>query len=154
MFASREIYDRFAECYEVKKAAHLARILELAPQTVQAWRRAETPVPPVRLKKITDEMGIRWDWLIEGTDSKIRPNWVKTPTGEFDWSGINTRFLELFSPASQKETARKLGIKQVNISRLKSGKMHVPWDKLRFATKEFNVTWEWLLEGRDEKKAL
>ena len=147
MFASREIYERFAECYAVKSAAHLAGILKLAPQTVQAWRRADAPVPPIRLKKVVDEMGISWDWLIKGTEPKRRPDCETYPTKGFDWKSINTRFLDLFSGKTQDQIAEELGIKQVNVSRLKSGDMHTPWEKLKYAAVTYNVTWDWLMEG-------
>lgn len=147
MFASKALFKRYAECYSVKKAAPLARTLGIAPQTVQAWQRGENPVPPVRLRKVVVEMGVSWDWLLEGLEPKLRHTRTLKPPETFDWEEINARFLSLFTGKTQEEIAEELGIRQVNVSRWKSCVMHVPWDKLRHAVTVYGVTWDWLLEG-------
>ncbi len=64
---------------------------------------------------------------------------------------INERFLSLFDNLSRAELATLFAVSLTAISNWHTGRKKVPWDKLAYAVQSKNVTWDWLLDGRDPK---
>jgi transcriptional regulator with XRE-family HTH domain len=127
----------------------LAGILGLNRKTVYQWESGTRPVPWKRMKRVIDEHGIRWDWLLEGREPKARPNHDPGKCHPLNRRDINQRYLALFPAASQEEQGRLIGVSQGMVSYLVNGTLQVPWERLKAVVDDKDVTWDWLLEGQD-----
>lgn len=149
MLDRKAIYGRFASCYREYKPARLARILEVADQTVYDWESGKTMIARDRLKAAVDRFSLHWDWLIDGKSPKRR----RTPsggTGELDRHDVNRRLLSLFPGLSQAKLGAIFGVHQTAVYKWCTDKSFVSWDALEFAVINKGVTWDWLLEGTSE----
>lgn len=149
MFDRAGIYERFAMCYDAASPVQLAKTIGINHASAFRWRSGAKPVPWKRLKQLVNEQNISWDWLIEGREPKHFPEPSNRRAADFDWPGINRRFLDIFPDKTQQQIAEELGVGQVSASKWKHAEMHVPWEKLKYATETYGVRWEWLIEGRD-----
>lgn len=147
MFDWSGIYVRFFEAYEVKRSSELARLLGVTKQTAHSWKVGKSNVPWRRMKKLIDEKGINWDWLIEGHSPKCRSKQKFDEHNELNWNEINNRFLELFLDKRQHVIAGELDVSQETVSKWHRKEMNVPWEKLKYATDRFKISWNWLIEG-------
>jgi hypothetical protein len=102
----------------------------------------------MRMKKLVDEQGLRWDWLLEGKGPKFRQRIKTGRTKKFNRHAINRRFLGLFPAQTQAKLGESLGVSQAAVCKWRHAEMQVPWEKLKCAVDNYRVTWEWLLEGR------
>jgi len=143
------IYKRFAGCYGAESAVQLAGILGLNRKTVYQWELGTRPVPWKRMKRVIDEQGICWDWLLEGQGPKARPNHDPGKCHPLNRREINQRYLSLFPAASQEEQGKLIGVSQAMVSYWVTATLQVPWDKLKSAVDDKGVTWDWLLEGNE-----
>lgn len=141
------IYVRFAQGYDENKPARLAKIVRVTKQSAHDWKKGKSHVPWRRMKTLVDNRGLSWDRLLEGREPKFANRTISKGLEDFDWNGINQRFLELFPNQSQEEIGRQLGVTQETVSKWYRGENHVPWDKLKYAHITFSVTWEYLIEG-------
>lgn len=148
MFDRQEIYKRFARCYAAETPSLLAKRLGLNHATTFQWRSGTRPVPWKRVKKLADEQGLRWDWLLEGKGPKFRPPIKHDRVKALNRHAINRRFLSLFPSQTQTKLGETLGVSQVAVFKWRHDEMQIPWEKLKCAVDNYHVTWEWLLEGR------
>lgn len=147
MFDRQAIYARFAGCYGAESAVQLAGILGVNRKTVYQWESGARQVPWKRMKRVVDEQGLRWDWLLEGKEPKNRPNHEATSYRPLNRREINLRYLSLFPPLPQGELAKLIGVSQAMVSYWVTAKLQVPWEKLKAAVHDKGVTWDWLLRG-------
>ena len=150
MFDRRGIYQRFADCHEAESPVQLAKIIGIDHASVFRWRKGEKPIPWKWLQRIVDSRGVSWDWLIEGKGPKELPGYVIGSKEDFDWEGINERFLGLFPNKTQIEIATELNVSQATVSKWERSEEHVPWGKLKDAINTYNVTLNWLIEGSNK----
>lgn len=148
MFDRIAIYRRFASCYEVDKPAKLARLLGVVEQVVYDWESGKRMVPRVRLKKVVDEKGLYWHWLLEGKGDRCRLNCADESGVPLNRHDINQRFLDLFPGVSQAKLGKLFAINQTTVFKWRHDILPVPWSKLKYAVDNKAVTWDWLLEGR------
>lgn len=141
------IYKRFKAQYPADRPVDLARLLGVKPQAVLQWKDGKRQVPWHRLKAVSDEQGVCWDWLLEGKEPKYHPHGKTIPCTPFDRHSINQRFLSLFPGLSQGKLAKELGVKQMSVYRWRHDISQVPWERLRYAVDSKGVTWEWLIGG-------
>ncbi len=147
MFDRQGIYTRFVECFSDKYPAELARTLGVHHTMVFQWKSGKRPVPWSTLKHLVDVHGLRWDWLVEGKGPKNRQR--KSENSEpLDRHAINQRFLSLFPNMSHAKIGKELGVNPGTISKWRRDLAQVPWERLKYAVDNKDVTWEWLLEGR------
>ena len=71
MFDWLAIYSRFAEGYDEKRPARLARLVGVTKKSEHDWKKGKSHVPWRRMKTLVDEKGLSWDWLLEGTEPKF-----------------------------------------------------------------------------------
>ena len=128
----------------------MAGILGLNRKTVYQWESGARQVPWKRMKRVVDEQGIRWNWLLEGKEPKAYPNHDTSKCRLLNRREINQRYLSLFPALPQAELATLIGVSQAMISYWVTEKLQVPWEKLKAAVDDKGVTWDWLLEGIDE----
>ncbi len=148
MFNWQSIYERFLDGYGVKRTAELARILQVTKQTTHDWKTGKSHVPWRRMKRLIDETGMTWDWLLEGLEPKFHKCIPESsPSMEFEWEKINDRFLGLFPDKRQHIIAKGLEVSQETVSKWYRHEMHVPWEKLQYAKANFGVSWDWLING-------
>lgn len=147
MFDWTSIYERFTEGYGEKRPARLARLVGVTKQSAHDWKKGKSHVPWRRMKALIDQEGLSWDWLVEGKLPKTSKRPKVTVSEDFDWNGINYRFLDLFPGQSQEEIGQQVGVTQETVSKWHRGENHVPWDKLKMATISFNISWDWLIVG-------
>ena len=147
MFDRVGIYERFADCYSATYA-ELAVILGIARQTTHNWLVGRYPIPWIRLKTAIDEKGISWDWLINGKEPKYRQHRKNETPRPMERHAINQRFLSLFPDMSQAKIAKELGVNQTTVFKWRHDMSQIPWEHLKYAVDNRNVTWEWLIEGR------
>lgn len=145
------ITKRFLSCYPDRTPVELAKTFGVTPPTVFQWLAGVRHAPWNRVKELADTQGISWDWLIEGREPKQSGRKPRRKPRPFDWHNINQRFLSLFPGLSQKDLGKLVGVSQVSVNRWHNDKSNVPWEKLKYAADAKNVTWEWLIEGRDPK---
>ncbi len=122
-------------------------------RTVSNWKTGKRPVPRERLKMAVDEFHVRWDWLLDGKPPKLQAKRYWTDQNPLDDRQITMRFLDLFNGVTDTEIAHQLDVSPTAVHYMREGSMKVPWDKISLAVDKFNTTWEWLLEGRNTKKA-
>ncbi|MCC8115625.1 MAG: helix-turn-helix domain-containing protein [Planctomycetes bacterium] len=147
MFDRIGIYRRFASCHNVN-LRNLADLHGLSEKATQQWNVGKRPIPWKYMKALVDAQGLSWDWLIDGVETKHRPERAKKAVRPFDRHEINTRFLSLFNGMSQAKIANEIGVHQTTVFKWCNDMAQVPWKRLRYAVESKGVTWEWLLEGR------
>lgn len=69
----------------------------------------------------------------------------------FDRAGINQRFLSFFADKSQADLMELFSVTQSAVSSWHTNRKQVPWEKLKYLVDLENITWDWLLEGREPK---
>ncbi len=151
MIDTMGINRRFFACYNDKSRKDLEILFSVTHSTVSQWVLHTRQVPWAKLRYLVDEKHISWDWLIDGRGPKIRSDKRKSSTTHFNRKEISCRFLSLFANMSQSAIAKEIGVTQGAVSAWKLDRKPVPWEKLQYATQHKNVTWEWLLEGREPK---
>lgn len=67
----------------------------------------------------------------------------------FDRKGIYKRVMAQYSVVRPVELARRLGIKPQVVLQWKDGIRQVPWLRLKALVDEHDLSWDWLLEGRE-----
>lgn len=150
----KDITRRFFECYEKLTHVEIADKFIVTRQSVDQWNKLERPVPREKLKILADEQSISWDWLIDGYGEKERKHILpaEVPASHaFDTVAINARFLSCFKGMTKKELSERFGVSRHFIHAWFMDRKPVPWETLRYAVLHENVTWEWLIEGRDPK---
>ncbi len=68
-----------------------------------------------------------------------------------NFNEISKRFFSLFSNLDRSGLAGTFEVTPSSISEWRNNKKKIPWDKLIYAVQAKNVTWDWLLEGREPK---
>lgn len=145
----REIALRFFECHSPRTPYQLAKLLGVHPPLVYRWHDGNAPVPWHWLKMLVDEQGLCWDWLIDGKEPKYRNVHEGEILEPLDRHAINQRFLSLFPGMSQAQIGEILGgINPGTVYKWRHDIAQVPWDRLKYAVENMDVTWEWLIEGR------
>ena len=100
------------------------------------------------MKKLIDEQGLSWDWLLEGKEPKHNHRAKKAAEQAFDRHAINQRFLSLYPDVSQVKLGKILGINEKMVFRWRHDMAQVSWERLKHEVDTKGVTWEWLIEGR------
>ncbi|MCC8167236.1 MAG: helix-turn-helix domain-containing protein [Planctomycetes bacterium] len=145
MFDRTAIYSRFEKGYKVHSSVEMVRLLGVKSSTVSQWKTGKRQVPWERLKALVNQEGLSWDWIIDGK----KPYRKNVSTMTLNRKAITDRFVAILSQVSQARMAELLDISPVSVHKMVSGKMFVPWDKLRFIVENSHVTWHWLIEGND-----
>lgn len=140
---------RFFSCFQELSPTELSKCFAVTPPTVFQWRSGHRHVPWEKLKYAVDVKGVRWDWLLSGLEPKRRSGGAGEWSPEFDWMAINNRFLSLFLDMPQREVGKLLNVTQGAFSSWNNNRRHVPWEKLHWAVRTMDVSWQWLLEGRE-----
>ncbi|MCC8165121.1 MAG: helix-turn-helix domain-containing protein [Planctomycetes bacterium] len=141
------INKRYLSCFPGVKPIDLANMLGVKYPTVYQWITNKRKVPWDKLNDLTSTQGISWDWLLEGRKPKHKIRKKVSGDTSFDRPGITVRFFSLYPECSQKKIGDLLGVSQMTVYRWYHNISPVPWEKLKIAVDEFNVTWEWLLKG-------
>ena len=68
-----------------------------------------------------------------------------------DKKQVYERFADCYSASKPADLVKALNLKSSTISNWKTGKKRIPWTRLKNAVDEFNVNWDWLLEGKQPK---
>lgn len=101
MLDKEGIYKRYIEDYAIPGITELAAYLGIKYQTIHGWKKGKYPIPWSRLKKLIDEKGLCWDWLIDGKEPKHRKRRKNEALKEeLDRHAINQRYLSLFPKMS------------------------------------------------------
>ena len=148
MFDRAGIYERFAACHGAVRSAQLAKIHNVSRQTANSWKQGKNPIPWEYLKKLVDEQGLSWDWLIEGKGAKFSQRQGGKESASFVPHDINQRFLSLFPNMSQAQIGKEIGVNPGTVFKWRREISQVPWERLKYAVDNKGVTWEWLIEGR------
>lgn len=69
----------------------------------------------------------------------------------FDRQGIFVRFAEWYAAGTIAELARMVGVHHSTVFQWRSGKNPIPWIRLKIVADEYDVTWDWLIEGVEPK---
>lgn len=141
------IYQRFALRCGAKTPSALARAMGVTQQTTSQWSLGQRQVPWKRLKEVIDIQGLSWNWMLEGKEPKQSGRGKRKKGKAFDSHAINQRFLSLFPDLSNAKLGKRFGVSPMTVFRWHHDMCQVPWDKLKYAVDNMNVTWEWLLEG-------
>lgn len=147
------ITRRFFSCYAEKSRSELARLFKINQSAINIWAD-KIGVPWTRLKYLSDSQAISWDWIIDGIEPKNSKKHVKVlkyTKPKFHRAGINRRFLSLFPGMKQIEIAAELGVTSSTVSEWKKNKSQVPWEKLGYSVNNFDVSWNWLIDGLEPK---
>ena len=139
---------RFFSCFDGETPTEIAEYFAVTPPTVFQWLSGHRHVPWEKLKYVVDVKDISWDWLLDGKTPKKSGRQLRTWIPGFEWEKINKRFFSLFPKMTQVEIAECLEVTQGAVTSWKTNRSHIPWDRLKWAVAQKNVTWEWLLEGR------
>ena len=153
MIDKKAISERFFLCYQQMSRAAVGRVFGVQRTTVTEWATRGS-VPWSRVKYLSDSQAISWDWLIEGIEPRKSMKKAKIPVSsnpEFAVNDLNLRFLSLFTDMKYNQIAMILGVTSGPVSEWKLGKSQVPWEKLAYAVHEFNVRWDWLIDGLEPK---
>lgn len=68
-----------------------------------------------------------------------------------DRLGVYQRFDECHGTKTPYELAMKLGRNHADVYHWKEGKRPIPWDKLKNLVDEQNLSWDWLVDGKEPK---
>lgn len=71
-FSKAGINRRFLSLFPEMTLTQIAAVLGVRPGTVSEWKRNKSQVPWERLEYAVVALDVRWDWLIDGLEPKLR----------------------------------------------------------------------------------
>ena len=80
----------------------------------------------------------------------LKPRVVKN-INMIDKSGIYKRFMECYPDETPYSLAAKFGIHHSLTYQWREGKTPIPWHRLKALVDEQNLSWDWLIVGREPK---
>lgn len=66
------INRRYLSLFPKMNLTQIAEIVGVTPNVVSGWKLNKRMVPWERLQSAVDMFGVRWDWLVDGIQPKLR----------------------------------------------------------------------------------